>query len=228
MTKKVQKKSKNGEPMFDADGKPIMVEVEVEEENPESEDEDEDEGENEEDLNDRERLEAWVAEQDEETRAMYQKGIDGLLSALNKERDAAKEAARLKKELDKYKTEEERELETQQATIAELSESLDEAKTAREKAEKALVDTQISFAVTTGALKQGFADPEDAQKLLPEGSVKYNKKTNKVEGAEEALKELAEAKPYLLGSEGVGTPRKSKDRKPGDPEAEPSPVSVKF
>lgn len=207
-----------------------MLEIE----DPENEGTDDDEEEEDSD-NPRDVLEAWVADQDDAVKAMFKEGTDGLLSALKKERDAAKEAAGLEKKLeeankklDAYKTDEEKDLEAGQIEIADLTGKLTIADDTVLVAVAELVKERTKFAVTVEALKMGFEDPADAQALLPEDSkVKYDKKTNKVEGVKEALKKLVEEKPYLLGVEPVGTPRSSGRRKLGADDKK-APVVVKI
>lgn len=190
-----------------------MIEVDI------KENEEKDESDNE--PSGREVLEAWIAKQGEDVQSMFEEGIAGLTSALQKEREAAKEATRLEKELaeakqqlDGYKTDEEKALDALTSQLAETKTSLADAETQRDEAIQALIDARISFAVTAEAFNLGFEDPKDAESLLPADAVKYNKKTGKVEGAEDALKKLADDKPYLLGQgDGVGTPRRSRTKR---------------
>ena len=165
---------------------------------------------------------------------MFKEGTDGLLSALKKERDAAKEAASLEKKLeeankklDAYKTDEEKDLEDSQNEIADLTGKLTIADDAVLVAVADLVKERTKFAVTVEALKMGFEDPDDAHALLPVDTIKFNKKINKVEGVEEALKALVEEKPYLLGVEPIGTPRSDGKRKLGADDKK-APVTVKI
>jgi 4-hydroxy-L-threonine phosphate dehydrogenase PdxA len=195
----------------------MEMEVPEDEENEETGD-----NESEEEEDPRAEFEAWLADQKQEIRDMYEANITGLKSALEKERKAAKEAVRLQKELDSYKTDEERELDATQAKVAELTTELTTAQASASEAVDKLEKAHVEFAVTTEAIKLGLSDPEDALALMPDGKVKYNKKTGKVEGTEEALKELIKEKPYLVVGPGPGTPKRGDGKRiPADDKAEP-------
>jgi len=186
--------------------------------------------------NPREVLEAWIADQDEKVQSMFKDGIAGLTSALQKEREAAKEAARLKRELaeatqklDNYKTDEEKAIDALNAKVETLETEKAEAVKTAEEAKKKLIERTISFTVTAEALKMGFEDPSDAESLLPADSVTYDEETGNVKGAKAALKKLAETKPYLLGKgDGVGTPRGSSTSKVGKKDEIAPPTGLRF
>jgi len=116
--------------------------------------------------------------------------VEAMEAALKK---ANREAAKFRKELETYqKAEQERkeaemsELEKAQAKIEELQQkALKAEETAKMQAFKAEV-AKVSASL-------GFADPDDAIKMLDAET--------ELDGIEDALKELAEAKPYLLKSE---------------------------
>jgi hypothetical protein len=205
------------------------MEMEIPEDDPENEEMDDNSSDgNDDDEDPREVFDAWLKDQDEKVQAMYEENIAGLKSALDKERKAAKEAARLQAELDKYKTDEEKALEASQAQVVELTEKLAQADVKADAAVEALEKAYVEFDVTTAAIKAGFEDPEDALALLPEGAIKFNKKTGKVEGTEDALKELMKEKPYLVLGEGVGTPKTSgRKRLPGKEPEGPKP-NIRF
>jgi len=91
-------------------------------------------------------------------------------------------------------------------------------KAANDKADAATLlakTASISAAVTISAAHLGFADPDDAVKLMDASKVTYE--DGKVSGVDEALKALSTAKPHLLGSRaaGDGTDKKH-DKKPSD------------
>lgn len=182
----------------------------------------------------RKELDTWMKDQDEKVQTMITDATAGLRSALQKERENAKAAAKLEKELadakkklDAYKTDEERELEEGEQEVAKLTTERDEAKVASDKAVAGLEKARIGFAITTEALKQGLSDPEDAKALLGNiEDITWNKETNKVEGAEEAIKKLIKDKPYLVAGAELGTPRKDSKKK-GDKKPDP-PTGIRF
>jgi len=158
-------------------------------EDDEDNDDDDDQDDDDDDQDSRKVFEEWLAKQDEKIQKLVADGTEGLRSALQKERKAAKEAVRLQAELDKYKTDDEKALEASQAEVDELTTQFTDATKLADDAVANLVKERIKYAVTIQALKMGFADPDDAQALLPKDhKVKYNKKDDKVEGVEEALK----------------------------------------
>lgn len=91
-------------------------------------------------------------------------------------------------------------------------------KAANEQVEAALAlakTASITAAVTSGAARLGFVDPDDAAKLMDASKVTFE--DNKVGGVDDALKELATAKPHLLGSRAAGDgPDKPGAKKPSD------------
>lgn len=203
-----------------------MIQVE----DKESEDQDdEDEEDDDDNLDARKELDDWLAKQDEKVQKLIADGTDGLRSALKKERDAAKKAAGLEKDLkdankklDALKTDEEKDLEASEAAHAKLVTDSAEATKTAEDAVANLQKERIKNAITIQALKEGFEDPEDAHALLAEDAVTIDEKTDKVVGVKKALEKLLKDKPYLAGSDEVGTPRGSRRRKlSSDDKAEP-------
>jgi predicted component of type VI protein secretion system len=93
---------------------------------------------------------------------------------------------------------------------AKAEQDRDAAIAEREAAQTALQTERIKNAVIAEASKLGFADPDDAYTLVTLSEIEIDD-AGKVNGAAEAIKKLAEAKPYLLGQarkgDGVGTPK---------------------
>lgn len=181
-------------------------------------------------------LDEWMAKQDEAVKTIISEAVAGLKSALTKERENAKEATRLEKELeaankklDAYKTDEEKDLEEGQAEVAKLTKERDEAAVASAEAIKALEDAHIGFAITLEALKQDLSDPEDARALLGNVDIKYDSKTGEVTGAEAAIKALVRDKPYLVAGHELGTPRKGRKKtRPTDSDDKPAAPTIRF
>jgi len=91
------------------------------------------------------------------------------------------------------------EQERQQATLTaqqKLEQQLAEAQKALTRAEADRQQTLIQSAVIAKAAALGFADPQDAYGLLD--MAKVTVADGKVAGIDEALAEMAKAKPYML------------------------------
>ena len=173
-------------------------------------------------------FDAWIEKQPEEVKTLYQVHTHGLTSALEKERQANKETKdSLKRLADLEAKEKEREAaalsETEKLTqrAATAEQERDAAIAEREQARTALQTERIKNAVIAEASLLGFADPNDAYTMITLSEIEMDE-TGKVKGAAEAIKKLAEAKPYLLGQatrkgDGVGTPKPGPQKK-----AEPS------
>ena len=168
-------------------------------------------------------FEVWLETQPEDIKTLYQTHTAGLTSALQKERTANKEKeTSLKRLADLEAKEKEREAAalseteklTQRATQAE--QEREAAILEREAARAALQTERVKNAVIAEASKLGFADPDDAYTLINISEIEIDE-TGKTKGAAEAIKKLAEAKPYLLGKQvkgdGVGTPKPGPQKK---------------
>lgn len=115
----------------------------------------------------------------------------------------AKEAAKLRKEVERLtKAEDDRkkadmtEVERLKAEKGELEGKLSAAQ--QEAKERLLHST-----VTSEAYKANFADPEDAWRMIDHSKVVVGD-DGKVTGADEEIKALMTSKPYLLKKQGVG------------------------
>ena len=138
----------------------------------------------------------WLAAQPADVQAKFREHTTNLLSALHKERKAARTIPTLQKELDTFrtaqKTAEREKMSEADRVKAELADAKTESANAKALTDKTLLET----AVFKGAVTLGFADPDDAFPLLPAGSVKLV--DGKAVGVPEALKALAGAKPHLI------------------------------
>lgn len=123
--------------------------------------------------------------------------VSGLKSALDKERDARKAAEKQAKELaawkqqqeDKDKSESERLTTEAQRAAKERDDALAKIAAADERV--------IRSEVRSRAVALGFADPEDAWALIDKAGVTLDE-AGEVQGAEKAVKALADKKPHLL------------------------------
>lgn len=169
------------------------------------------------------KFEEWLEKQTEDFQAVYEDHIHGLKSALDKERKAAKEAAKLERRLEDLKDG----TSAEKAKVKELEGELGSATAKAKKLEKALEETQVRFAVQAAAMQMGFKDPEDAYQLADVSELEISEETGEVEGVEEALEALVEAKPYLVGT-AIGTPQRSNRGSGGDDETTVPPVKINF
>lgn len=108
--------------------------------------------------------------------------------------------------------------EIEEANKSELEKARDEAEKAKAEA-KAAADranqVMLKSAVIAKASALNFIDAEDAFALLPKDSLSLSE-DGQVEGLEEALKTLAEAKPHLLKSDNPRIPKINPTNPSGD------------
>lgn len=116
-----------------------------------------------------------------------------------------KELKALRRENAKWRTQlrakEEQEQERAKAEMTEterLKAELVEAQEARTRAETERRAIAVRSQVISAAAKAGFADPEDAYRMLDTLDVDDD---GRVDGLDKALKELLKAKPYLAGKQ---------------------------
>lgn len=181
-------------------------------------------------------FETWLETQPDDVKALYSEHTSGLKSALQKERDAnekaKKDQARLAELEAKEKeredaTKSETDKLTTRATTAEAER--DAARAERDSAQAALKTERIKNSIIAEASKMGFTDPADAYTLTDLKEIQIDDQ-GAVTGAAEAIKKLAEAKPYLLGKpapkgDGMGTPKGgSGGKKKEDPNQKRAPV----
>ena len=151
-------------------------------------------------------FEAWLAKQDEATKAMLSGHTSGLKSALEAERKAAKEAKASIKRLAELEEQEKKRKEAEMSEAEKLKAELDALKTEAEKARSQARQTKLEADVKLQAAALNFADPADALKMLDMGSIEFDDSGNP-KGIKEALEALSKSKPYLLKTaSGPGTP----------------------
>lgn len=131
--------------------------------------------------------------------------VEELQATLDRERkerqDANKEAQSIRAKLRELeKADEER----RKAAMTEEEKAKAELEALRAEAASLKAERQsmlVSAAVQSAALKVGIVDPEAAIKLLDPSALKLDA-DGRPTNAEDALRELAKAKPYLLGQTG--------------------------
>lgn len=89
----------------------------------------------------------------------------------------------------------------QKSELEKLQERLAQEQKAREQLAAQHKEALVRMTVERLAAAQGFLDPSDAYRMLDVQSLSVND-AGEVEGAAEALKQLAEQKPYLLRPQG--------------------------
>jgi len=178
-----------------------------------------------------EGFEAWLAEQDDDVKAQYDKHIHGLKSALTKEREAAKSVASLTKKLKVFEDADEATRRKDQTEMENLREDLKTAQGDVTAANSVLKKERINFAITSEAAEQDFEDPSDALRLLDVSKLEIDE-AGKIKGITKLLKKLAEDKPYLLKSSSnssrIGTPPKKRKTKTDDSKQERRRPTVAF
>lgn len=136
-----------------------------------------------------------VGDQESETE---QQAIDAekLMAELKKtRREAAKYRTQLRK-LEEAEAERQRE---EMSELERLKSDLEAEKSAREQALATARAQAIRSAVVSAASKAGFADPADAVNFIDADALTIGDDGG-VEGVDEAIKALAEQKPYLIKS----------------------------
>lgn len=151
-------------------------------------------------------FETWLATQSDNVKKHYAAHVAGLKNALVAERTGNKEG---RKKLQAFEAAEDA---RKKAAMTEL----ERAKTEAQESSAKLTATQAELnviklrtAVEREAVKLGYADPEDAYKLLDTSALVLDDK-GVVEGLSEALKNLAKTKPYLLTPQKAAAVEKGK------------------
>lgn len=80
--------------------------------------------------------------------------------------------------------------------LERLQAELRDAQEARTRAEQERLSTVVRIQVVSAAAKAGFADPEDAYRMLDVAALDVDE-AGRVDGLDGTLKELLKAKPYL-------------------------------
>ena len=143
--------------------------------------------------------EAYLATLSKEQQEVYNQHIHGLKSALQKEREAAKNLPAVNKELEALRAAEIKRKEALMTETELLKKRAEEAEASKSELERSFNSTRLKYAVIQAATKLNFEDPEDAFTMTRSAIEKLEiAEDGTVEGASEKLKELAEAKPYLI------------------------------
>jgi len=130
-----------------------------------------------------------------------QSELEATRKALSK---ANKEAASRRKELEKYEAAEEKRKQAEMTELEKLSKERDDALMAAEAAQKSAEAKLLKATIISKAAGLNFADPSDAFALLDRSELTLAE-DGSVDGLDTALKELAEAKPYMLNTDKPAT-----------------------
>lgn len=171
----------------------------------------------------------WLESQPDEVKALYASHVTGLTSALDKERTAAKEARKLAKKVADFEAAEAQRNREKLSENEKLQEDLRVANAALEKARADLATTKRKTAITSTAMKLGFADPSDAISLLNLSELEIDEESGDPTNAEALLKALLVKKPYLKGKttqNGDGNQSRHDLQKKGKPEKIATPKVV--
>jgi hypothetical protein len=127
-------------------------------------------------------------------------------------------AAKLQEIEDAQKTAEQKQIERIQQLEAQAAQAL----TARREAD-------LKSVLVSAASKAGFVDPMDAYAMLDKSKIKIGD-DGTVEGVEDAIKALVEAKPYLIKAPEPATTKPSITRQvpTGNPAGTPNGVSLEW
>lgn len=172
-------------------------------------------------------FEVWIESQPDEIKTLYQTHTTGLKSALEKERAANEEGKKSAKRLAELEAKEKERADKEKSEMDKLTERATTAEAEREAARADLKAERIKTAIIAEASKLGFTDPADAYTLTDRTAIAIDEKGT-VTGAEEAIKKLSEAKPYLLGQakngDGVGTPKSGQKKKKEETNEKRAPI----
>ena len=102
-----------------------------------------------------------------------------------------------RKKLDAFEAEEKKRQEAAMSEQERTQKQLADAQRERDEATRQLQETRISHAVQRHAAKLGFIDPDDAARFVDWARLDFDSE-GKPTNAEDLLKELAGAKPYLV------------------------------
>ena len=107
--------------------------------------------------------------------------------------------------------------EAQKSEQQKLQDRVDKAEAEAETARQQAKQTLLRAAIVSKAASLDFADPSDAYVLLDKSSLEVGD-DGEVEGLEDALKSLADAKPYMLkqDDQSKARPRRQTPTLPGD------------
>jgi lipopolysaccharide export LptBFGC system permease protein LptF len=148
--------------------------------------------------------------------------LSGAQSALHQ---SNREAAERRKKLEAFEAAEQQ---RKEAEMTEAQKTAEQIKATEERAQKAeqerdavqarMLETLKRTSVISAASAAGFNDPADAWLYIDRDKITVNE-AGAVEGVDQAIKTLAEKKPYLL--------KAAPDKRPGSPPGPNSRQSVK-
>jgi len=126
--------------------------------------------------------------------------LDQLQAELEETRKALskanRESAQRRKKLEEFESKEQERAEAELSEMEKLQKQIDLLNAEKEQAQKHAQEILIKSAVISQAAALNFNDPEDAFALVDKSQ--FEVEDGKVAGVEEALKELAKSKPYML------------------------------
>jgi hypothetical protein len=154
------------------------------------------------------------AKAEEQDRTFTQTELDAIIAdRLKRERAKTSDYDDLKAKASKLDELEE----AQKSELEKAQERADKAEALAKAAEERAQAIALRSAIVAAASRLDFVDPEDAFALLDKSALKQNDE-GKLEGVDEALKALAEAKPHLLkqDDQSKARPRRQTPTLPGD------------
>lgn len=139
------------------------------------------------------------AEMTEEQQGEEQSGTD-VQTELERTRKALakanREAAERRKKLEAYEAEEQKRREAEMSELEKAQEAARAAEAEKQAALQRASEMVLRSSIITEAAALNFADPNDAYVLLDKSDLIVEE--GKVEGLSDALKALAESKPYMI------------------------------
>lgn len=143
---------------------------------------------------------AWLKTQPANVQDMYEKQVQGLKSALKKERAAADQVPTLLKQVSTFKTQEE-ERKRAQMSAEELRETeLVQSKARADALAQELAQTRLEREVERAATTLNFIDPTDVLRLI-DAKLIQTAEDGSLTGVKEAVSKLAKDKAYLIKSQ---------------------------
>lgn len=137
-------------------------------------------------------------EQPDRTRTFSQSELDAIINdRLERERKKFSDYDTIKSELDKLKADADKKRKAEMSEIEKLQTELEEAQTERQNAVARVMEITTRTAIEREAAKAGFHDPSDAYALLDWDEFEVQD-DGTVKGVEDAVEELAKAKPHLV------------------------------
>ena len=152
-----------------------------------------------------ERVETAATETDAGNDAQDADALKAELTEIRKAlKKANAEVAERRKALEAYETAEKQRKEAEMSEVEKAQKQAAEIKAAYEALQTQLQTEKRRGAVTLAATAANFHNPADAFAFLADDAVTITD-DGKVEGVDEAIKELAKARPYLVKAPAAGT-----------------------